>query len=76
MPALTNGIPPPTTERVGITNSDDQVLRGEFISPPQTGIPETSSSASNETGSLGSPLLTPLQRVPPRPYCHCLQLPP
>jgi len=59
VPAVTNGIPPPTAEPVGITNSDGQVSRSEFTSPPPTGIPETTTSASDETGSIGSPSLTP-----------------
>ena len=60
VPDVTNGIPPPTAEPVGITSGDDQVSRSEFISSSSTGIPETYSSLeSNETGSLVSPSLTP-----------------
>jgi len=57
--AVMNGILPMMAEPVGIRNSDDQVSRSEFISPPPMGIPETASPASSETVNLGSPSLTP-----------------
>ncbi|CUS10976.1 unnamed protein product [Tuber aestivum] len=57
VPAVTNNIPPPTAEPVGITRSDDRVSESKSISPP-TSIPETS-SVSSETRSPVSPSPTP-----------------
>ncbi|RPA93330.1 hypothetical protein L873DRAFT_1793746 [Choiromyces venosus 120613-1] len=63
LPAVTEGIPPPTAEPVGITSTDTQVPTSDVISPP-TGIPGTS-SGSNETANPVSPSLTPPSLTPP-----------